>query len=196
MAQLKYYDGTSWVPALVGTQGITGNQGIQGNTGTQGLVSSATPPVLTDALWLDTTSSGGLGTQGLTGTQGANGGYSNPSTGTTSTAAEGVGYMGLPQNAKTTNYTLTAADAGKHIYLNASSISMTIPSNASVALPIGTTFTFINSAGTGNTITCSDPMTLANTVISGNSFTLGNYGIATAIKITSTFWLLSGNGIS
>jgi len=36
MSQLKYYNGSSWVPAIVGAQGINGVQGIQGIQGSTG----------------------------------------------------------------------------------------------------------------------------------------------------------------
>jgi hypothetical protein len=119
-----------------------------------------------------------------------------PADGTTSTATAGAGYMGLPQNATTTgSYTIVAADAGKHIYASATR-TVTINSNANLALPIGTTLTFI--AGTGATMTIaitSDTMYLAGPGTTG-SRTLAPFGMATAVKITSTSWMISGNGLT
>lgn len=37
MSQLKYWDGTAWVDAVIGAQGTTGAQGANGSNGTQGL---------------------------------------------------------------------------------------------------------------------------------------------------------------
>ena len=37
MTQLKYYNGTTWVTAVVGAQGSTGSQGPQGYQGSQGV---------------------------------------------------------------------------------------------------------------------------------------------------------------
>jgi hypothetical protein len=115
---------------------------------------------------------------------------------TTSTAATGAGYMGLPQNATTTgSYTVVAADAGKHIYASATR-TVTIDSNTNLALPIGTTLTFI--AGTGATMTIAittDTMYLAGAGTTG-SRTLAPFGMATAVKITATSWMISGNGLS
>lgn len=54
MPQLKYWDGSQWATALVGTQGISGTTGIQGTKGTQGIISSATAPSDTNVLWMDT----------------------------------------------------------------------------------------------------------------------------------------------
>ena len=50
-----------------------------------------------------------------------------------------------PQNTQSGNYTLVLGDAGKHIYsANTGAQTITIPTNASVAFPIGTTITIVN----------------------------------------------------
>jgi len=119
-----------------------------------------------------------------------------PAAGTTTTAATGAGYMGLPQNSTTTgSYTIAAADAGKHIYSTATR-TVTIDSNANLALPIGTAITFI--AATGVTVTIAittDTMYLAGTGTTG-SRTLAAFGMATAVKVSSTEWIISGSGLS
>jgi len=119
-----------------------------------------------------------------------------PAAGTTSTATTGFGYMGLPQNATTTGAaTIAAADAGKHIYSTATR-TLTIDSNANLALPIGTTITFV--AGSGATVTIAittDTMYLAGPGTTG-SRTLAAFGMATAVKIASTTWIISGNGLT
>ena len=115
---------------------------------------------------------------------------------TTSTGATGVGYMGLPQNAATTGaYGVVAADAGTHIYSTATR-TITIPANASVAMPVGSTVVFV--AGSGATVTIAittDTMYLAGPGTTG-SRTLAAFGMATAVKITSTSWIISGNGLT
>ena len=142
------------------------------------------------------TSVGTLGSLTVTGDVTAATFTGSPSAGTTTTGATGVGYMGLPQNATTTgSYTLVAGDAGKHIYSTATR-TVTIPSNASVAMPVGTTITFI--AGGGATVTIaitSDTMYLVSSGSTG-SRTLAQYGMATVAKITSTTWVISGNGLT
>ena len=119
-----------------------------------------------------------------------------PAAGTTTIAAAGAGYMGLPQNSATTGaYTVTATDAGKHIYSTATR-TITIDSNANLALPVGTAITFI--AGSGATVTVAittDTMYLAGPGTTG-SRTLAAFGIATAVKIASTTWIISGNGLT
>jgi hypothetical protein len=123
---------------------------------------------------------------------------------TTTTAASGVGYMGLPQNGTTTGaYRLVAADAGKHIYSTATR-TITIPGNATggapqVAFPVGTTITFINATGVTLTLsmdgTTTDALLLAGTGTLG-SRTLAAFGMATLVKITATSWIISGNGLT
>jgi hypothetical protein len=120
----------------------------------------------------------------------------NPAAGTTSTGTSGFGYMGLPQNATTTGaYTVVAADAGKHIYSTATR-TITIPANATTAMPVGSTLVFI--AGSGATVTIaitSDTLYLAGPGTTG-SRTLAAFGMATAVKITATSWIISGNGLT
>jgi hypothetical protein len=120
----------------------------------------------------------------------------SPTAATTTTAASGVGYMGLPQNATTTGaYTIVAADAGKHIYSTATR-TVTIPANASVAMPVGSTVVFVAASGATVTIAITtDTMYLAGPGTTG-SRTLAAFGMATAVKITSTSWIISGNGLT
>lgn len=116
---------------------------------------------------------------------------------TTTTAARGAGYMGIPQSAAATtgSYTIVAADAGEHIYSTATR-TVTIPDNSSVAFPVGTAISFV--AATGATVTIaitSDTLLLAGAGTTG-SRTLSPFGMATALKITSTSWIISGNGLA
>jgi hypothetical protein len=115
---------------------------------------------------------------------------------TTATAVSGPGFMGIPQNATTTGaYTIVAADAGKHIYSTATR-TVTIPANGTTAFPVGTTITFVSGSGATTTIAITtDTMYLAGPGTTG-SRTLAAFGMATAVKITSTSWIISGNGLT
>ena len=109
-----------------------------------------------------------------------------------------VGFRNVPQELKNTSYTLVLADAGKHIAKsNTSAYTYTIPANSSVAFPLGTAVTFVNYGSSGNvTISItSDTMRLASDGTTG-SRTLAAYGVATAIKVASTTWIISGTGLS
>lgn len=104
------------------------------------------------------------------------------------------------QNSKSANYTCVLADANRHILHPSSDASarvFTIPANSSVAYKIGTAITFINQNGAG-TITISittDTMRAAGSGSTG-SRTLAANGIATAVKLSATEWLISGVGLT
>ncbi len=91
-------------------------------------------------------------------------------------------------------------DGGKHILHPSADTTariFTIPANASVAYPIGTVLTFVNQ-NAGGVITIAvttDTMRLAGAGTTG-SRTLAANGIATALKITATEWIISGTGLS
>jgi hypothetical protein len=109
-----------------------------------------------------------------------------------------VGFLSIPQQAQNAAYTLVAADAGKHLYKsNTTAYTWTIPANSSVSFPVGTAVTFINGGASGNiTIAItSDTMRLAGPGTTG-SRTLAGYGIATAVKVASTTWIISGTGLT
>jgi len=112
------------------------------------------------------------------------------------TSASQFGFMGLPQVSTATGLSLTATHAGKHIYTTATGQTHTIPANGSVPLEIGTTIVFVNPAAVSTSIAITtDTMYLAGTGTTGTR-TLAAYGMATAVKITSTSWMISGNGLS
>ena len=109
-----------------------------------------------------------------------------------------IGYLNIPQNIQAGSYTLVLGDSGKHIYhaLGAGAATYTIPANASVAYPIGSAITFVNMSATSISIAItSDTMYLSSAGTTGTR-TLAQYGSATAIKLTSTTWLISGSGLS
>ena len=118
---------------------------------------------------------------------------------TTDSTAASVGYMGIPQSATTT--TLVIGDAGKHIYVNTSGQTLTIPAATSVAYPIGTTITFIAgpSASTVTIAITTDTMYLTGTGTTG-SRTLAAHGMATAVKVSGTsssgVWYINGSGLT
>lgn len=106
----------------------------------------------------------------------------------------------IPQNEQTADYTLTLNDAGKHIFHPSSDVTarvFTIPANSSVEYPIGTAITFVNQNAAGSiTIAINtDTMRLAGSGTTG-SRTLAANGVATAIKITATEWIISGTGLT
>lgn len=106
-----------------------------------------------------------------------------------------VGTKILPQSTKSVDYTLVLTDSGKHILhptADTSTRTFTIPSNASVAFPAGTTVTFINQISAGNVYVdiVADTMVLAG-VGQTSSVLLAPNSIATALKVTTTQWLIT-----
>jgi hypothetical protein len=108
--------------------------------------------------------------------------------------------VGVPQNSQSTAYTLVLSDANKHILHPSADTTariITIPANSSVAFPVGTAVTFINqnAAGVMTIAITTDTMRLAGAGTTG-SRTLAANGMATALKITSTEWIISGTGLT
>ena len=128
-----------------------------------------------------------------------------PSSGTLSSCTvdgtNGVGYINIPQNSQSAAYTLVAADAGKHIFhpsTDATARTFTIPANSSVAYPIGTAISFVNMTSQVVSIAITtDTMYLAGASTSTTGTrSLAIYGTATALKIASTTWIISGAGLT
>lgn len=117
----------------------------------------------------------------------------------TADGTNSVGYLNIPQNSQSAAYTCVLADAGKHIFhpsSDANARTFTIPANSSVAYPIGTAITFVNMTSQVVTIAITtDTMYLSSAGTTG-SRSLAQYGSATALKITSTSWIISGSGLT
>ena len=147
-------------------------------TGTGSVVLSNSPTLVTPA----------LGTP-------ASGNASNM----TADGTDSVGFKNVPINSQSAAYTAVLADSGKAIFhpsTDANARTFTIPANASVAYPLGTVLTFLNMTSQVVSIAItSDTMYLAGTGTTGTR-SLAQYGMASAIKMTSTTWLISGNGLT
>jgi hypothetical protein len=153
-----------------------GGTGVTSSTGSGSVVLSTSPTLTTPVL--GTPTSGTLSSCTVDGT-------------------DAVGFRNIPQNVQTGSYTLVLADSGKHIYRGSgSAATWTIPANSSVAYAIGTAITFINLSATSVSIAITtDTMYLSSAGTTGTR-TLAQYGSATAIKITSTSWVISGSGLT
>jgi hypothetical protein len=112
-----------------------------------------------------------------------------------------AGFLETPVNA-TTAVTITPvlADSGKTFYFTGSSApTATIPANGSVAYPVGTVLTFVNDASAAvsmNITITTDTLQLAGTGSTTLPKVLARYGVATAVKVASTKWVISGNGLT
>lgn len=111
-----------------------------------------------------------------------------------------VGYINIPQTIMIANYTLALRDQGfqiLHPTSDTTARTVTIPANSAVPFPIGTAITFVNQSGAGvlTIAITTDIMRLAGGTLTGGR-TLAANGIATAVKVTTTEWLISGVGIA
>lgn len=99
----------------------------------------------------------------------------------------------ITENAQTTDYTLVLADAnGKYISMtNAAARSITIPLNASVAFPVGTTIGVFQGGAGDVTITPTGGVTLLS---EGAKYRLfAQYALGGLLKIASDTWVFGGN---
>jgi len=115
-------------------------------------------------------------------------------------ASASVGYINVPQNSQSAAYTTVMADQGKHIFhpsADTTARTYTIDSNSNVGYAIGTAITFVNqnAAGVLTIAITTDTMRLAGAGTTG-SRTLAANGVATALKVTATEWIISGTGLS
>jgi hypothetical protein len=199
-----------------------GSKGATGPTGAASTVAGPTGPSVTGPTGPTGADSTVAGPTGPTGPQGANGtsGSDGP-TGPTGPQGEAgtpggptgpagtngptgpTGPVALPQVIKNANYTFVLEDgtSGSHFYHSESTArTWTIPANASVAFPIGTVLTMINGMNTGVpggniTIASSNSIYSAPDGLSG-SRTLLSPGVATAVKVAATEWLIFGTNLT
>lgn len=107
--------------------------------------------------------------------------------------SDGAGNLrSVPQNAKTTSYTLVAGDNGEHISITTGGV--TVPSGVFSA---GDTVTIYNNSATSQTITQGASVTLrqVGTANTGNR-TLAGYGLATILCVASNTFVITGGGVS
>jgi len=110
-----------------------------------------------------------------------------------------IGYRDLPQ-ISAANITLALSDASKHFYANTSApTTITVPSNANVAFPIGTTIVLVNRGSGSITIQNQGAgapfLYLAGNATTTTSRTLQQYGMATLVKTETNLWFINGTGL-
>jgi len=195
--------------SIAGTLAVTGNTTLTGDLAVNGgdlTTTSATATLFnTNATTLNI---GGAATTvsfgAATGTTTINNNLSvtgtitgSPATPGNTTSADSVGYVGMPQVTNPASpYGITAADAGKHIYMTTTGRTITIPANSATPLEVGTTIVVINGNSVSTTINITtDTLRLANSSSTGTR-TLASNGMCTLVKVASTEWIASGTGLS
>ena len=148
---------------------------------------------------LGTTGNVGINTANPTTTLDVNGSATFRGNITGNVAGFAIGYRDLPQIIAS-NVTLALSDASEHFYANTGApTTITVPSNANVAFPIGTTIVIVNR-GVGN-ITIQNQaagapfLYLAGNAITTTSRTLTQYGMATLLKTETNLWFVNGTGL-
>ena len=104
------------------------------------------------------------------------------------------GGVPIAQNSQSTNYVTVLGDGGGQILHPTSdnnARTFTIDSNANVPYAIGTTLTFVNLENTVTIAITSDTLILSGPGTTG-SRTLAANSVATALKIGTTTWIISG----
>ena len=108
-------------------------------------------------------------------------------------AANSIGYRGLPASSQTqgAGITLALTDAGQTVANTTG--GWTIPANASVAFPIGTTISLYNDSGSTQSLAITtDTLRWAGTTSTGTR-TVAAYGMVGLRKQSSTVWVCWGN---
>ncbi len=112
---------------------------------------------------------------------------------------DGVDYFSTtPGVSKSADYTTVLADRNSiilHPTSDNNARTFTINSNALVAYPVNTVITFINMKNTVTIKVTDDTIYLAGPGTTGDR-TLAAYGVATAIKVSATVWIISGPGLT
>jgi hypothetical protein len=168
--QIQSYDGSAWV-ASGDVFGVTAGTGLTGG-GTSGTVTVS----------IDTTVTADLSTA---------------QTLTNKTLTSPLINLGVNTQTGTT-FTPGLSDNGKVVTLNnASAISVTIPTNASVAYPIGAQINFAWITGDGQpTITAVTPGTttiLSTGTTSTDPSLRAKNSVCSALKIAEDVWLITGD---
>jgi hypothetical protein len=109
-----------------------------------------------------------------------------------------IGYLEIPQVPLTADDTIALEDSGKHFHSNtAGNITLTIPTNATVAFPVGTAISIVEEAA-GNILV--NAAAGVNLYLAGNSTAanrvLSTYGMATLMKVGTDTWFINGSGVA
>ena len=98
-------------------------------------------------------------------------------------------YRSLPQNAQSSNYTLTLNDLGKHIYLTSGNVS--IPDDYSNNFSVGSTITVVTDGQDGSYIIPLSGVTLYQAGVSNavTDIELPKHAWSSVLKLDANVWI-------
>lgn len=200
MSVVKQFIGGQWIPVVIGAEGPQGAQGATGPQGPQGATGLGVPEPIGSEGSVVTVSGGSVvwaapsvqSVNSQTGIvsldtdnipEGSNLYYTN------ARVAAVAAPLYFIENVRTASYTLALSDVAKVIAFNSSSnLTLTVPTNASVAFPVGTVVN-VYRAGTGSvTIAGASGVTVRNAGGIENQ-----YEEVSLRKRATDEWVLSGN---
>jgi len=115
-------------------------------------------------------------------------------------AVEGVPlFPNLPINSLSAAKTFTVAEMNQtwyHPSSDANARTWTIDSNSNAPAPLGNFIQFINRSANAVTIAITSDTLVWSPAGTTGSRTLAQYGVATAVKTTTTEWFISGSGLT
>ena len=208
MSDLKYWNGTAWVSLKgpsgptgptgptgaqgavgatgpTGPQGTTGNTGATGPTGPQGNIGPTGPTGPSGA-----SVTGATGPTGPTGPTGAASTVAGPTGPTGPAGATGATGPVAVQAivAKTASFTLALTDAGDLITISSTgATTVTVPTNASVAFPVGTII-YLTNINTGTPTVAGASGATVN-ALGSNLALAGQYSSGILFKTATDTWL-------
>ena len=206
-------DGVADITTITGTASVSKNLAVSGNTSSNkitvtSLFTSSGNTTLTGALTYGavtlTNSVTGTGKMVLdTSPVLVTPALGTPSSGVLSSCTvdgtDEVGFRNRPVNSQSANYTLVLADSGKcilHPSTDANPRIFTIPANSSVAYPVGTQISFLNMSADLVSIAITTNVLYFSPTGGTGTRSLAQYGFVTAVKFSSTEWVISGDGLT
>ena len=216
-ADVLTFDGTNWVPGSPGSgpQGFTGSRGFTGSAGSAGTNGFTGSRGFTGSASTVSGPTGFTGSRGFTGsappnvvttdtaqsitglkTFSANNPLLTEPSGT-GTRIAGFREAELDENPGTRDLVLDDTQAGI-IKTNATPITIAIPTNASVAFPLGTMIFIQNENSAGNITIDASSVNLRHmdgSIGATGNRTIGPWGVATLYKRGTNDWQIWGSGI-
>ena len=201
--QVLLYNGSAWVntsdPTVAGNLTVTGNLTVSGTTTT---VNSETLTINDNLIVLNNNEAGtpseNAGVEVERGTSTNVQLRWNETTDCWEFTNDGTNYQRIftdtVTNAQTASYTLALADSGKMVEMNnAAANTLTVPPNSSVAFPVGTTLTVLQTGAGQCTLTAGSGVTVNATP--GLKLRT-QYSSATIIKRATDTWVALGDMVS